>query len=67
LNDPNYGAASLVGAWLMQILHEFQAKDKLLPQGLKEGMTRHDLRFEQAQLLPEVQNAIEQFRRFQIV
>jgi hypothetical protein len=49
------------------VLHEFQAKDKLLPQGLKEGGSRHDLRYEQAQLLPEVANTLAQFRRYQIV
>jgi len=58
----------LKGAWLMQCLHEFQCKDRLLPTGLADAVkSRTDLRFEQMQLLPEVQNAISQFRRYQIV
>jgi len=57
----------LKGAWLMQCLHEFQCKDRLLPVGLADAVkSRTDARFEQMQLLPEVQNAIEQFRRYQI-
>jgi hypothetical protein len=59
--------ADLQGAWLMQTLHEFQCKDRLLPEGLADKTkSRSDLRFEQMQLLPEVANAIEQYRRYQI-
>jgi hypothetical protein len=68
LTDPIYGAPSLQEAWLIQCLHEFQSKDRLLPEGLADRTkSRSDLRFEQMQLLPEVQNAIGQYRRYQIV
>jgi hypothetical protein len=58
----------LKGAWLMQTLHEFQCKDRLLPVGLVDATkSRSDLRFEQMQLLPEVQNALDTYRRYSML
>ena len=58
----------LKGAWLNQIHHEFQLKDQLLPEGVANGAQKSRLnwRLDQAVLLPEVQNVIEQYRRYQI-
>jgi hypothetical protein len=69
LLDPNYGAVALQQAWLSQLLHEFELKDRLLPTGLVgEGQkSRLNWRLDQSVLLPEVENAITQYRRYQIV
>ena len=69
LLDPTYGAVALQQAWLSQILHEFELKDRLLPTGLVgEGQkSRTNWRLDQSVLLPEVENAIAQFRRYQMV
>lgn len=67
LIDPVKGALSLQQAWLMQVLHEFEVKDRLLPTGLSDGAKTHVAsRIEQMQLLPEVENLLAQYRRYQI-
>jgi hypothetical protein len=60
---------SLKNAWLLQCLHEFELKDRLLPSGLVgEGQkSRLNWRLDQLVLLPEVQNRIQQFIRYAIV
>ncbi len=68
LLDPRFGAADLQQAWLMQILHEFELKDRLLPTGLaNEKRKAANWRLEETQLLPEVQSVVNAYRRFQVV
>lgn len=62
--------ASLKSAWLTQVLHEFQLKDRLLPESITGDKGSHKgaaWRLDQMQLLPEVQNVLNQFRRMQVV
>jgi hypothetical protein len=62
----NFLPAALKDAWLKQVIHEFELKDRLLPEGVAAngGKSKANWRLDQMQLLPEVANAIAQFRRF---
>jgi len=56
----------LKDAWLKQCLHEFELKDRLLPEGLanEASKSKTNWRLDQMVLMPEVENAIAQYRRF---